>query len=310
LARLSGTKFTTIPIWILRNPDLSITAKAVYCDLQSYVNLSEDDAVCWPSIRRIARDLATTPPVIVRAIAELVKAGIIEKQTRKADNGSHTSNCYFVRSVPVAEHGGVPVGEQGCSTTGMGGVPLGEHGCSAGGTKVDQVLTRSSELDPIELDSPDADASSGLAIVAHFELLPPAVESKRKPSEQKTMIELYETLFEQKFGTRAVVTKADAINISRVIKSHGVEQVEANLRQMFESDDDFIRTGGYTLAWFTSSWVFNKLSIERSNPDHSQPVPNSTKRIKSLMTSTRSLTHSPIMGTANKQKKLGGGGKW
>lgn len=49
-----------------------------------------------PSVKRIAGDLSISPKTIRRAVQDLVKAGLLQKEYACRDNGSHTSNRYFL----------------------------------------------------------------------------------------------------------------------------------------------------------------------------------------------------------------------
>ncbi|MFI3327322.1 MAG: helix-turn-helix domain-containing protein [Clostridia bacterium] len=52
---------------------------------------------CWPAIKTIARDTSMSVSTVKRAIADLVGCGLITKEKRYRDNGSLTSNNYFLK---------------------------------------------------------------------------------------------------------------------------------------------------------------------------------------------------------------------
>ena len=49
---------------------------------------------CWPGIKTIARELGLSPRTVQRALADLERRQLIEKQNRRRANGSLTSNLY------------------------------------------------------------------------------------------------------------------------------------------------------------------------------------------------------------------------
>ena len=49
---------------------------------------------CWPGIKTIARELGLSPRTVQRALADLERRQLIEKQNRHRSNGSLTSNLY------------------------------------------------------------------------------------------------------------------------------------------------------------------------------------------------------------------------
>lgn len=73
--------------------DLPHRAKTVYMYLRG---MSASQGSCWPGIRTIAADLSLSRSTVKRAVADLVKAGYIEKSFRYRENGSCTSNLYTI----------------------------------------------------------------------------------------------------------------------------------------------------------------------------------------------------------------------
>ena len=49
---------------------------------------------CWPGVKTIARDLNRSRSTVKRALADLERRKLIEKQNRRRSNGSLTSNLY------------------------------------------------------------------------------------------------------------------------------------------------------------------------------------------------------------------------
>jgi DNA-binding transcriptional regulator YhcF (GntR family) len=50
----------------------------------------------WPSVKRIAKDLSISEKTARRAIQDLEKAGLIRKEYAYRENGSFTSNRYYL----------------------------------------------------------------------------------------------------------------------------------------------------------------------------------------------------------------------
>jgi predicted transcriptional regulator len=53
---------------------------------------------CWLSVNTIAADLQLSRSTVKRALNDLVKAGLIEKEPRYRENGSHTSNRLILKN--------------------------------------------------------------------------------------------------------------------------------------------------------------------------------------------------------------------
>lgn len=52
---------------------------------------------CWPAVKTIASDLDLSRSTIKRALHDLTKAGLVEKEARYRENGSHTSNRLILK---------------------------------------------------------------------------------------------------------------------------------------------------------------------------------------------------------------------
>ena len=50
----------------------------------------------WPGIKRMATDLSLSRSTVKRALYDLVKAGLIRKEPHFRENGSATSNRYYL----------------------------------------------------------------------------------------------------------------------------------------------------------------------------------------------------------------------
>lgn len=72
------------------SPDeLPHRARSVYMYLKDRTGAGSD---CWPAINTIATDMNLSRSTVKRALNDLVKAGLIEKEPRYRENGSNTSN--------------------------------------------------------------------------------------------------------------------------------------------------------------------------------------------------------------------------
>ena len=77
------------------SPDeLPSRARAVYMYLKDRSGKSQD---CWPAVKTIASDLDLSRSTVKRALNDLTKAGLVEKEARYRDNGSHTSNRLILK---------------------------------------------------------------------------------------------------------------------------------------------------------------------------------------------------------------------
>ncbi|WMJ77012.1 MULTISPECIES: helix-turn-helix domain-containing protein [unclassified Sedimentibacter] len=77
------------------SPDeLPHRARVVYMYLKDRSGKGQD---CWPAVKTIASDLDLSRSTIKRALHDLTKAGLVEKETRYRENGSHTSNRLILK---------------------------------------------------------------------------------------------------------------------------------------------------------------------------------------------------------------------
>ena len=73
--------------------DLPHRAKHVYVYLY---DRCDKEKKAWPGINRIATDLSLSRSTVKRALKDLVKAGLIRKEPHFRENGSATSNRYYL----------------------------------------------------------------------------------------------------------------------------------------------------------------------------------------------------------------------
>ncbi|WP_313180839.1 helix-turn-helix domain-containing protein [Lacrimispora sp.] len=77
------------------SPDeLPHRARVVYMYLHDRTGKKSD---CWPAIKTISSDLQLSRSTVKRALNDLVKARLIEKEPRYRENGSKTSNRFILR---------------------------------------------------------------------------------------------------------------------------------------------------------------------------------------------------------------------
>ena len=74
--------------------DLPHRAKTVYMYLR---DRADRDGRCYPAIGTIAKELKLSRSTVKRALHDLVKAGLIEKESRYRENGSNTSNRLILK---------------------------------------------------------------------------------------------------------------------------------------------------------------------------------------------------------------------
>ncbi len=77
------------------SPDeLPHRARAVYIYLRDRAGKGSD---CWPAVKTIAADLQLSRSTVKRALHDLERAGLIEKESRYRENGSNTSNRLILK---------------------------------------------------------------------------------------------------------------------------------------------------------------------------------------------------------------------
>ncbi len=74
--------------------EVSSRAKTVYMYLKDRSNAEGE---CWPAIKTIARDTSMSVSTVKRALNDLLKSELLRKEYRYRENGSNSSNRYYVR---------------------------------------------------------------------------------------------------------------------------------------------------------------------------------------------------------------------
>ncbi len=75
----------------LYKQELPHRAVAVYIYFAARAN---KPGICWPAIPTIARDLKLSESTTRRAIRDLKKAGLLQKESRYRENGGCSSNLF------------------------------------------------------------------------------------------------------------------------------------------------------------------------------------------------------------------------
>lgn len=101
--------------WAWRQPITNPRQKLVLVKLADSAN---DDGVCWPSLRTLARDTGMSKSAVERNAVELEKLGLLRIEKRTRPDGGHTSNLYH-----LGPGQGVPPEEDGVSRSGGTGCP-------------------------------------------------------------------------------------------------------------------------------------------------------------------------------------------
>jgi len=89
---VEGFIYTTIPEWIL-DADISPYAVRLFGVLSRYVGSNE---AAWPSRKLLAERMHCNIKTVDSSIKELVELGAISTTKRKREDGSYTSNFYYL----------------------------------------------------------------------------------------------------------------------------------------------------------------------------------------------------------------------
>lgn len=77
----------------LYRSELPHRAKIVYIYLHDRM---DRERTTWPGINTIAKDLSVSRSTVKRAVRDLEKAGLLRKEAHYRENGSATSNRYYL----------------------------------------------------------------------------------------------------------------------------------------------------------------------------------------------------------------------
>ena len=78
---------------LYENGNLPHRAKLVYIYLHGRM---DKEKKAWPGLNTIAKDLSLSRSTVKRAVKDLEKSGLIRKEPHYRENGSATSNRYFL----------------------------------------------------------------------------------------------------------------------------------------------------------------------------------------------------------------------
>ncbi len=81
-------------IYSYSSDELPARAKTVYMYLK---DRSDAKGECWPAINTIARETSMSRSTVKRCIADLIRCGLLTKESRYRENGGNTSNRYFLK---------------------------------------------------------------------------------------------------------------------------------------------------------------------------------------------------------------------
>ena len=81
-------------IYAYSSDELPASAKTVYMYLK---DRSDAKGECWPAINTIAKETSMSRSTVKRGIADLIRCGLLTKEPRYRENGSNSSNRYFLK---------------------------------------------------------------------------------------------------------------------------------------------------------------------------------------------------------------------
>jgi hypothetical protein len=89
---LTGT--SSIPVWLLADPDVAPKAKIVYLALLTFIDRNGE---CWPAHTAIAARSALSVSTVKRALEQLREQGVVTWRARWRSDTGQTSNHYTLR---------------------------------------------------------------------------------------------------------------------------------------------------------------------------------------------------------------------
>ena len=117
--------FVQLPTSVIRDPGLTVVARMLYAVVATYADLTTREATLLRST--LAKDLNRSRDTVDRAVAELVKAGLLTVTHRKNDKGVSISSLYTLKH-PLAAYPQVAGGRTGADT------PMGNSAATGMGT--------------------------------------------------------------------------------------------------------------------------------------------------------------------------------
>lgn len=104
--------------------------------LMSLADAADDHGVCWPSVPTLARKCGVTTRTVRRAIQHLIASGLLHREPRFRDDGSHSSNRYTLALEAGDKLSGAPATD--VITPGTGRQDPGDTGVRPGTTSRSQ----------------------------------------------------------------------------------------------------------------------------------------------------------------------------
>lgn len=101
IARRSGGRFAKALTKIMRDPRISIGAKALYVVLKTY---ADQNSHCHPALSTLAKDLDCHRNSVVKWMHELVEVWHIVKRVERYVQSVQTSSDYFIDDEHFAKH--------------------------------------------------------------------------------------------------------------------------------------------------------------------------------------------------------------
>ena len=79
---------------LYKQKELPSRAKTLYMYLK---DRSNKEGECYPAVKRMAKDTSMSISTVKRAMTDLIGHGLLTKENRYRENGSLSSNRYFLR---------------------------------------------------------------------------------------------------------------------------------------------------------------------------------------------------------------------
>lgn len=154
--------FAQVEIGRMRDPDVPMQVKALYCLLVTYADYgSTADREVWPSRETLAADLGIGVSTVDRWLSRLVDTGWIEVRKRTWDSGLRRANIYVLKSSGTAESVPPKNVESDPPTSERSGVP-----------EVRRTDLESVDLESVDLGTADADLVSEVEVEGHTMAMP------------------------------------------------------------------------------------------------------------------------------------------
>lgn len=71
--------------------------------LLALADACNDDACCWPSIRKLSAKANLSEPITKKYLSAFIRIGLVEREDRMDKNGRQTSNLYTIKKEKIGE---------------------------------------------------------------------------------------------------------------------------------------------------------------------------------------------------------------